>query len=440
MYKLKNRTLSQTFLAVLFFSLISIAILNIIAFSFFYNRYFKIYLGEKLQNREKVTIEYINNLIERETLTDINSIFSDVELEFFEILELENWEIHLDSEKNVNIVVDFLVKSGVSLKYIEEVIPDNTLERVIELIGDQNSPESRFVNRILRALILSNIVILILWGFIIYKITSFLLRPVRIATQEIKNMRLGDVAKKIEYPRKDEVGLLIQSINGLNKKLSLQENIRSRLLADISHELKTPISSIRCYLEWIADKVIKLDETTLNSITHEMNRLTTLVNKIMEFEKFENSELILNKSSVQIYALIDKIRKTQKPELLSKSQKIIIKWSRNIEILCDEDLIKQLVYNLIQNFKKYAWNNTILTIQIHSNSLLFSDNGEWIRQKDIPFLFEKFYQGKIDRSWEIDTRGIGVWLSVVKKILDAHNWNVEIDSDTGKWFSFYITF
>jgi signal transduction histidine kinase len=115
-------------------------------------------------------------------------------------------------------------------------------------------------------------------------------------------------------------------------------------------------------------------------------------------------------------------------------------WSQNIEIYLDKDLFTQLTYNLIGNFKKYAWNNKVLTITISSNKIIFSDNGQWIAKKEIPFLFEKFYQGKKEKTGNISLRGIGVGLSIVKKIISAHDWKSEVESDIDKWFSYSIIF
>jgi hypothetical protein len=104
-------SLSRKFVIVLIISVCSIAIINIAAFYMFYNSYIRLYLAEKIESRQNVTIEYINNIIERQTLEDIDDIFSDVELEFFELLDLSDGNIALEKEENVNVVVDYLVKS-----------------------------------------------------------------------------------------------------------------------------------------------------------------------------------------------------------------------------------------------------------------------------------------------------------------------------------------
>ncbi len=433
-------SLSRKFVLLLIASIGSIAILNIAAFYVFYSANIKIYLSEKIDQREDITIEYINNIIERQTLDDIDDIFSDVEFEFFDLLDINEWTIPLENEENVNIVVDYLRKSWVSPQYIEEIIPENNLEKVLSDLQQKDSPESNFVARISSWMILFNIVLLLSVAWIVFVLARKIIRPIKKATRDISKLRPWRDSWEIEYKHKDEVWLLINSINELSTKLSVQEKIRSRLLADISHELKTPITSIQCYLEWISDWVIELSEKNLDAIISEMTRLVDLVNKIMEYEKFENSEISIKKTSQNPYSIIRWVSDTLSPILHDKNQAVDIIWSENIELYIDKDLFTQLVYNVIGNFHKYAWENTLLTIFISSEKILFSDNGKWIHKKEIDFLFDKFYQGKKEKSWNIKERWIWVGLSIVKKIIELHDWNVKIQSDTGKWFSFEIYF
>lgn len=433
-------SLSRKFVIILMSSILSIAILNILAFYVFYSSYIRLYLSDKINSRQDVTIEYINGIIEQQALDDIDTIFSDAELEFFDLLDINDGTIPLNEEKNASIVVDFLVKSWVSPRYIEEVIPENNLEKVLELLKNPESPESMFIKRLIISLVLTNLLMLAVFGLFVWYVTRKIIMPIKKATWEIKTLEIWSRYKKIDYKKKDEIWLLIQSINDLNTKLSVQETIRSRLLADISHELKTPITSIQCYLEGISDWVISLDDKNLASITSEMTRLTELVNQIMEYEKFENTRLELTKISTNIYEFIWPILDTQQVYLQKNKQIIALSGSKNMEILLDRDTFTQLVYNLVWNFVKYAGSWKRLDITISASSIEFSDNWKWISKKEIPFISEKFYQWKIEKTGSSMLRGIWVWLSMVKKITEVHGWTYKIVSDRDKWFNFKIFF
>lgn len=114
---------------------------------------------------------------------------------------------------------------------------------------DPASPERLFVKRLFVSMVLTNAFVLLIMAGGIFIFTRRIITPIKKATSQIEKLQVGKKDEVIEYPKMDEIGLLIESINALNSKLSVQEKIRSRLLADISHELKTPITSIQCYLE-----------------------------------------------------------------------------------------------------------------------------------------------------------------------------------------------
>lgn len=436
-------SLSRKFIIAILTTILFITTINIVAFYAFYTTYLKIYLVEKIESRDKVTIEYINEVIKKQTIDDIESIFTDTEIEFFELLENNDWKIPLSKEKNVDIVVNYLVKSWIAPKYIEEIIPTDNFWKVLEAMTDKNSPEYRFINKLSISILITNIISISISIILLIIFIRKTIYPIKDITQKIKEIQNKKSSSKqteelVYYNKKDEVWLLVDAINNLNKKLNLQDEIRTRLLADISHELKTPITSIQCYLEWISDWVIKLDQKNLNSITYEMKRLISLVNKIMEYEKLDRKKLDLSLSDFPLYELLINLVETHKKRLRENKQRIKVNWEIWYILTADKDLFVQLVHNLIWNFLKYAWKNTILRINITKKYIEFSDDWVWVKNSEIPFLTEKFYQWKIEKTWDIDSRWIWVWLSIVTKIIDSHSWRYEIKSDLWKWFSFKV--
>ena len=431
-------SLSRKFIIVILSSILIVAIINIVAFYLFYSNFLNIYLAEKIETKNDITIDYINEIIQKQTAEEIDNIFSDSEIEFFELLENNEWTIPLDKEENRDIVVDYLVKSWVSPKYIEELVPNDNLSEIIDNIKDENSPEYKFIARLSEWIIITNILTIIILSVIIWYFIKKTILPIKEVTQKIKRLKPWKQAKVINYEKKDEVWLLIWAINGLNKRLNVQKNIRSRLLADISHELKTPITSIWCYLEWITDWVIKLDKKNLWAITDEMNRLISLVNRIMNYEKFENQKLELDSKDYNVSDQIKQVVETHKKNLKESKQRVKVAWDDNLIIKLDKNLFKQVVHNIVWNFLKYAWKNTLLTVNITKNYIDFSDNWVWVKPTEIPYLTEKFYQANKEKSWDAEKRWIWVWLSITKKIIESHDWRYDIKSDLSKGFHFKI--
>ena len=136
--------------------------------------------------------------------------------------------------------------------------------------------------------------------------------------------------------------------------------------------------------------------------------------------------------------IIKNLAETHKKSLKQNKQRIKVTWDDNLVKKIDKDLFIQVVHNIIWNFLKYAWKNTLLKIIITKNYIDFSDNWVWIKNSEVPFLTEKFYQGNIEKSWDIKSRWIWVWLSIISKIIISHGWKHEIKSDKGKGFTFKI--
>ncbi len=436
-------SLAKKFLFVVLSSILFIAITNIVGFYVFYSSYLKVFLAEKIEARSEITLDYINDIVSKSKFEkqskEIDDLFNDASINFFEKLWDDN-KIKLDKKENVDIVVNYLIKSWVAPKYIEEVVPTNNFEKVIWAFENKWSPEYRFItNLFISQIILNILAIWIVWLALFIFIQKTLI-PIKKATKQIKDLKPWKRAEKIIYKSKDEIWLLVNSINSLNKKIIIQESIRNKLLADISHELKTPITSIQCYLEWIIDWVIKLDEKNLGSITDEMKRLIELVNRIMEFEKFENKSLNLKLEKKNIADILKMVVETHKKRLKEKHQKIKISGDFDLEMKLDENSFIQLAHNLIWNFLKYSWKHSKMNINITKNYIDFSDDWKGIKKSEIPYLMEKFYQWDSSKSENVDTRWIWVWLSIVWKVILEHNWSFKINSDTDKWFSFKIYF
>lgn len=430
-------TLSRKIIFSLLWSIFFIAIINVVSFYFFYSLFLKLYLWENLKAKDEITRDYIDKIIEKQALDEVDNIFNDIEIQFFELLEKNEGRIKLDTKENIDILVNYLSKAWVSIKYIEEIIPQNYLQKILEDVKDEKSPEYIFFNRLIKAIFITNIFAIFILIIFLFIFSKKIISPIEQTTSLIKELKLGKDFRIINYSKKDEIWLLVNAINGLNIKLNIWENIRNKLLADISHELKTPITAIQCYIEWIKDWVIKLDDKILNSIIDEMQRLVKLVNTIMEFEKFESKKIDLNLKNEDVRFITEQVIKQFRQKLKNTRQKIITSWLDK-KILTDKDSFIQIVQNIISNFIKYAWVWTTLKIEFWVNFIRFYDNGKWIPKTELPYIKEKFYQGRQEKTGNIDDRWIGVWLSIIEKITSSLGWDLEISSEEWKWFEIKI--
>lgn len=429
--------LSKKIIFSLLWSILFIAIINIISFYIFYSLFFSSYLWKNIQSKEEITREYVDKIIEKQALEEVDNIFSNIEIKFFELLDKNNWKIKLDNKENIDVLVNYLTKAWVNIKYIEEIIPKNYLQKVIEDLKDNKTLEYLFFKRLIIAISITNLIAILILVIYLIIFSKKIISPIEKTTQIIKNLKIWKDFKFISYKKQDEVWLLVKAINELNIKLYIWENIKNKLLWDISHELKTPITSIQCYIEWIKDGVIKLDDKVLNSIIDEMQRLVKLVNTIMDFEKFENEDIILEKKTEDVKFITQQIVKQFKQKLKITNQKIITSWISK-KIPTNKDSFIQIVQNIISNFIKYAWNDTTLKIEFWVNYISFSDDWVWITKAELPYIKEKFYQWTNKKVWDIENRWIWVWLSIIEKLTKALSWRLEIESDDKKWFEIKI--
>jgi len=393
------------------------------------------YLWETLQKRESITQEYVDEVIKEQILAEMESIFDNVEIKYFELMEQNAGNITLTKKENVDIIVNYLAQAGVSPQKIEEIIPQNYLQNIITDLQNPETPEYTFFHNIIRSIIVSNSVAIAILFVFFYVFSHYILLPIKRLTNRIRSMKIGKDFRMIPYSSRDEVGLLVHAINGLNIKLNIGENARSKLLADISHELKTPITAIQCYIEGIKDGVISLDNRTIDAILTEMQRLVKMVNSIMEFENFDGKTLQLDTKELDLVFVTQGIIHQFRQKLKMTNQKVVTVW-KSFTLKTDPNYYTQIVQNILSNFIKYAGKNTQLTITFSPGEIRFSDNGVGVSKQELPYIKEKFYQGNNAKTGSVDERGIGVWLSVVDKIVRDLWWTLEIDSPA--WSGFLI--
>ncbi len=223
------------------------------------------------------------------------------------------------------------------------------------------------------------------------------------------------------------------------------EKIRQDFVANVSHELKTPIASIQGYSETLLSGA--LDDPAhakdfIKIIHNESGRLAQLVDDLLNLAKIESGKLNMNLKPVRLLPIIDKVIAS----MALQAEKKALTLTKTIpeqcpEILADTTRITQVLFNLIDNAIKYTPENGNIQILIKEQTqtleIEIADNGIGIPEKDIPRLFERFYRVDKGRSRELGGTGLG--LSIVKHIVKAHNGTITINSTLGQGSTFTIT-
>jgi signal transduction histidine kinase len=319
----------------------------------------------------------------------------------------------------------------------------NLLSDIISVTFSQKeSPEQNFLLKIFTTLFWVNLFLISLILGITFIWTKLIFRPTEALSRRLKELTESRDYQAVAYTREDEFAPLVRAVNTLSLSLSKQEKIRSDFLSDFSHEVKTPITALKVFLEWVEDGVVELDEKWLSIVQGELDRLLSVTDSIMQYEKVVAlAEREAKFSEFDLLQVLRDIREEYLPSLARGRQMIAL--SDGIcRVRLEKDLMVQLAHNVYSNFIKYAGDATTLTVRatprVNKLTLSFSDDGAGVDRASVPYLTEKFYQADSGRATNQKNRGIGIGLSLIERIARHHHGHLTLTSDIGKGFHLKI--
>ncbi len=227
-----------------------------------------------------------------------------------------------------------------------------------------------------------------------------------------------------------ELRELSEDIDGLALQLQKEESMRKRLSSDIVHELKTPISVLSTNLEAIMDGVYKADEERMSVLLSQTNRLARLVNNLSDLTLLETESDSSFAETVNISNVIESIYTVYLPAATDKLINLQKDLEDDLTIKGNEDRLLQVFVNIVSNSMKYTDKGGKILMKTYSsgNNIIceIEDDGIGIDEKDLPFVFNRFYRGDESRSRE--TGGSGIGLAIAKAVVSAHNGEIKINS------------
>lgn len=221
------------------------------------------------------------------------------------------------------------------------------------------------------------------------------------------------------------------------------ETMRKDFVANVSHELKTPITSIKGFAETLLDGAAEEPEVRtqfLNIIFEESKRIEHLIEDLLVLSKLEKDESEINVEHIEVDYMLDDILPVIEQQAQKKSIKIDVDIEPNITLEADEEKMKQILFNLLMNAISYTPEKGSVSVIIdeQEDDVCFTvqDTGIGISEQDLPRIFERFYRVDKDRSRE--TGGTGLGLAIVKHIVEVHEGKIEVDSELGKGTTFKV--
>lgn len=265
-----------------------------------------------------------------------------------------------------------------------------------------------------------------------YLLIRWILRPLRSLATGVERISQGDFQSRIQHESNDELGRLIIAFNAMGDKLAEMMESKRRLLIDVSHELRSPLQRARVALEFVPDKAVRQE------VMEEIDDMGNLVHKILEGAEIESGGSVLNLERTNLWVLV--------AEIVDKYAKAgecvtLIGSDSNIVSLLDQDRIRSVVRNLIENAIKYSPRNSHVEVQVREAgeediALDVSDHGAGIPQAELKKIFEPFY--RVDKSRSRATGGFGLGLNLCKKILEAHGGRIMVESVEGQGTKFTV--
>jgi signal transduction histidine kinase len=303
------------------------------------------------------------------------------------------------------------------------------------------SSQQMFVSAVHRYLIWASLAALFLAVVLSFLLMREVLRPLRQMTTITQKISMGDYSGQVPFVAGDEVGQLAASFNRMAESLRRIESLRKTLMIDVAHELRTPLTNIRGYLEALTDGVAAPTKETIELLQEETMRLTHLVEDVLRLAKADAARTDLHKTESRIRDLILQELDIFRPQFDSKKIRTETQFGKGANrLLADPHKITQVVTNLLQNACQYTPTGGLVRIYAERASgetkIVFANTGGELSEKDLPFIFERFYRGEKSRSREHGGAGIG--LAIVKELIEAHDGHVgaEISKDeTRVWFS-----
>ncbi|AGY76993.1 sensor histidine kinase [Clostridium autoethanogenum] len=345
----------------------------------------------------------------------------------------------LNGELGISIKTD--KKTSEKVLYVSKALKSNRkVEGVLRFVTSLSEVDM-IIEKISFMLIFIGIAVIIMAGIISVFISNSITRPLREVTAMARKMASGRFNERIEKKRDDEIGELFDALNFMADEILKNEKLKNEFVASVSHELRTPLTSIKGWASTMRTGDFSDKEelqTGLEIIENESDRLTKMVEELLDFSKFISGKITLKKDYVDIKNTIEYIKKQFSLRAWRQNINFSVKVQDNMPlILLDENRIKQVLNNLLDNAFKFTQEGGKVTLKAFVKDenliMIVDDTGIGIPEDELPKVTEKFFKGKSDKC----SNGIG--LSICKEIVSLHGGKIEITSELVKGTEITLT-
>ncbi len=315
------------------------------------------------------------------------------------------------------------------------VLVDSMIEPVL------NPLDQDFLRSVNLAVLLSAIAVggvaLVLGSILFFQITA----PVRRLTQAAEAIAAGDMEQRVTVRTGDEIGRLAQAFNTMTDSLDRAETLRRQMVADIAHELRTPLSLVQGNLEAILDGLYELNLENVASVHEETLVLTRLVNDLRDLALAEAGQLRLQRETVDLSDLVERAVEGFRAQAVEQEVTLVTELSPDLPLISgDEQRLGQVLLNLLSNALRHTppGGRIVISVRPEPAGLFVSvaDTGRGIPPEDLPHVFERFYRA--DKSRARNSGGSGLGLAIARQIVEAHGGRIWVESWVGVGSTFFV--
>lgn len=264
-------------------------------------------------------------------------------------------------------------------------------------------------------------------------------------TNKMEAMDGGKLTEKLDIKWNDEISKLGEAFNNLSDKISVLEKQRTEFVSNASHELKTPLSSIKL----MADSIIQTPDIEmdyvrefLSDMNDEVERLNRIVNKLLYITKMDTltEKMSGNLELINLKDVVEGINKNLMPIAEMENKELVLNADEDILLMANKDILWQAIYNIVDNALKYTGEHGRVSVTLTKEKkravITVEDNGVGIAEDDKNRIFDRFY--RVDKARSRATGGTGLGLSIAQSAIDFHNGTLGVESELGVGSTFTI--
>ena len=297
----------------------------------------------------------------------------------------------------------------------------------------------------IQTLVLSSLWVMLAALVAVYIISQRVISPLKEISGAAKKFASGRFDVRVNVQGKDEVAQLATAFNHMAQSLDNYEDTRNAFVANVSHDLRTPMTTISGFIDGILAGAIPPEkhEHYLGVIAGEVKRLSRLVTTLLDVTRLQGGERKFVMTDFDICEMARQILISFEQKIDAKRLDVEFECEKdNMMVNADRDAIYQVLYNICDNALKFSYEKGKLSMSLTYNKdkkveVSVYNEGAGIPSEDLPYIFERFF--KSDKSRGLDKTGVGLGMFITKTIMDAHSESIAVDSEAGKWCRFCFT-